>query len=134
MTSNTSSCVCPADSTEHHVWLWEAAAGGAFGRSGRLRCRLPGENRLVGQKQPAAGGRSDCRPAAARGNNSSHHCFYCFFSCHASNLCRIFFVLYAIYFILFCVSACPCFMSNLIGVFFFYVLLMNIWIIVLYAG
>lgn len=59
-----------ADGAEHHVWLWDAAAGGAFGRSGCLYHWLPGEDRLVGQKQPAAGGRSDCRPAAARGNTA----------------------------------------------------------------
>lgn len=57
-----------ADGVEHHVWLWDAAAGQTFGRSGRLHHRLPGEDRLVGQKQPAAGGRSDRWPAAARGN------------------------------------------------------------------
>lgn len=57
-----------ADGAEHHVWLRDAAGGRAFGRSGRLRRRLPGEDRVVGQKEPAAGGRTDRRPAAARGN------------------------------------------------------------------
>lgn len=57
-----------ADGAEHHVWLRDAAAGGAFGRSGRLHHRLPGEDRVVGQEQPAAGGRSDGRAAAAQGN------------------------------------------------------------------
>lgn len=51
------------------MWLRDAAAGGALGPSGRLHRRLPGENRLVGQKQPAAGRRADRRPAAARGND-----------------------------------------------------------------
>lgn len=59
-----------ADGAEHHVWLRDAAAGGAFGRSGRLHHRLPGEDRVVGQEQPAAGGRSDGRAAAARGNTA----------------------------------------------------------------
>ncbi|XP_030290443.1 tetraspanin-33 isoform X1 [Sparus aurata] len=59
--------VSSADGAEHHVWLRDAAAGGALGPSGRLHHRLPGENRLVGQKQPAAGRRADRRPAAARG-------------------------------------------------------------------
>ena len=58
-----------ADGAEHHVWLRDAAAGGAFGPSGRLHHRLPGENRLMGQKQPAAGRRADRRPAAARGKD-----------------------------------------------------------------
>ncbi|KAG7232326.1 hypothetical protein INR49_008341 [Caranx melampygus] len=34
-------------SAEHHVWLWDAAAGGTFSCSGRLHHWLPGENHVV---------------------------------------------------------------------------------------
>lgn len=55
------------------MWLWDAAAAAELGQPGRLHSRLPGEDRLVGQEQHAAGGRADSRPAAARGEASSFY-------------------------------------------------------------